>query len=240
MDRSLLRGIGVMCASVGVIGISYGATAVAAGFPLWLPALTGLLVLAASSEFLFVGIIGSGGDPFAAAAAGLLVNLRHVPYGLAVPDVIEPGWRRVVGTHLLNDETVVLALSQPDLQRKRAAYWLCGLGIVAVWPVGALIGGMAGALVHNTDSFGLDAMFPAVILALILPALRDRSTLRAAGAGTAVALATFAFLPAGLPEMVALVGVLAAAGRRVRPAGPTGPADSGSGAREADGERAAA
>lgn len=210
MDRDLLRGIGVMCASVGMIGISYGATAVAAGFPLWLPALTGFLVLAASSEFLFVGVIAAGGDPFAGALAGLLVNVRHIPYGLAVPDVIEGGWRRIVGTHLLNDETVVLALSQDTLPRKRAAYLLCGLGIAAVWPVCALAGGVLGALVHDTDALGLDAMFPAVILALILPALRDRSTARAALVGGGVAMATFAFLPVGLPELLALVGVLAA------------------------------
>lgn len=209
MDRDLLRGIGVMCASVGMIGISYGATAVAAGFPIWLPALTGFLVLAASSEFLFVGVIAAGGDPFAGALAGLLVNVRHIPYGLAVPDVIEGGWRRIVGTHLLNDETVVLALSQDSLPRKRAAYLLCGLGIVAVWPVCALAGGVLGALVHDTDALGLDAMFPAVILALILPALRDRATARAALVGGAVAMATFAFLPAGLPELLALVGMLA-------------------------------
>jgi branched chain amino acid efflux pump len=175
-----------------VLGTSYGTAAVADGFPLWLPCLTGSLVLAGSSELLFVGVIASGGNPFTAALAGLLVNTRHVPYGLAVPEAIEPGWRRVVGTHLLNDETAVLALSQPDLARKRAAYWTCGLGILMVWPVGALLGGVAGSLIHNTDAFGMDAVFPAVILALILPALRDRLTLGAACAGVAVALATFA------------------------------------------------
>ena len=36
------------------------------------------------------------------------------------------GWRRLVGTHLMNDESVVFALAQEDLPRKRAAYWACG------------------------------------------------------------------------------------------------------------------
>ena len=206
-----------MCASVGVIGVSYGASAAAAGFPLWLPAVTGALVLAASSEFLFIGIIAAGGNPFAAVAAGLLVNARHVPYGLAVPEVIEPGWRRIVGTHFLNDETVVLALSQPDLTRKRAAYQLCGLGILVAWPVGALLGSFGGTQVHDTGAFGLDATFPAVILALILPALRERVTRRAALTGAAIALIATVYLPAGLPELLGLCGLLLAVGR-FRPA----------------------
>jgi 4-azaleucine resistance transporter AzlC len=191
-----------------MVGISYGASAVAAGFPLWLPAVTGALVLAGSSEFLFVGITAAGGNPFAAVAAGLLVNARHVPYGLAVPEVIEPGWRRIVGTHLMNDESVVLALSQPDLVRKRAAYRLCGLGILIAWPLGAFLGGLGGTQVRDVGAFGLDATFPAVILALILPSLRDRITRRAALVGAAVALVATVYLPAGLPELLALTGLL--------------------------------
>ena len=213
MDRGLLRGIALICASVGLIGVSYGAVATAAGFPLWLPVLTAVCVLAASAEFLFLGIVAGGGDPFAAMLAGLLVNARHLPYGLAIPEVIEPGWRRVVGTHLMNDESVVVALAQPDLPRKRAAYWLCGLGIFAAWPAGALLGGTLGSLA-SPDTFGLDAMFPAVIMALILPALRDKPTRNAAALGAAIALGTAPFLPSGLPELLALAAVAVAARKR--------------------------
>jgi 4-azaleucine resistance transporter AzlC len=217
LDRGLLRGIALICGSVGVIGMSYGAIAVTYGFPVWLPVLTAVLVLAGASEFLFVGIIASGGNPIAAALAGLLVNARHLPYGLAIPDVIEPGWRRLLGSHVMNDEAVVIALSQPDLRRKRAGYWLCGLGVLLCWPLGALLGALGGSLVHNTDAFGLDAMFPAVILALVFPALRDRLTRRAALLGAAVALATTAFLPAGLPVLLSLTGLLVFATRSGTP-----------------------
>ncbi|MDQ3789499.1 MAG: AzlC family ABC transporter permease, partial [Actinomycetota bacterium] len=79
LDRRLLTDAALVCVAVGLIGLSYGATAVAAGFPLWLPVVLGALVLAAGSEFLFVGIVGAGGSPLAALAAGLLVNARHVP-----------------------------------------------------------------------------------------------------------------------------------------------------------------
>ena len=81
----MLADIGLACLAVFFIGLSYGAIAVASGFPLWVPAAQSVLVLAGASEFLFVGIVAAGGSPIAAALAGLLVNSRHLPYGLALP-----------------------------------------------------------------------------------------------------------------------------------------------------------
>jgi len=208
LARGTLRDIALACLAVWFIGLSYGAIAVASGFPLWFPAAQSVLVLAGASEFLFVGIVAAGGNPLAAAAAGLLVNARHVPYGLALPDITGRGWRRLLGSHVMNDESVVFALSQEDLPRKRAAYWACGLGVLLCWPAGAVLGALIGSVIGNTGAFGLDAMFPAVILALIMPALRDRVTLRAALAGAAIALAAAPFLPPGLPVLLALAALL--------------------------------
>ena len=205
-----LRDIALACLAVWFIGLSYGAIAVASGFPLWVPAAQSVLVLAGASEFLFIGIVAAGGSPLAAAAAGLLVNARHLPYGLALPDVTGPGLAgRLLGSHVMNDESVVFTLAQEGLPRKRAAYWACGLGVLLCWPAGAVLGALIGGMIGNTGAFGLDAMFPAVILALIVPALRDRVMLRAALTGAAIALAATPFLPAGLPVLLALAGVLA-------------------------------
>jgi len=207
------RDIALACLAVWFIGLSYGAVAVASGFPLWVPAALSVLVLAGASEFLFIGIVAAGGSPIAAALAGLLVNARHLPYGLALPDMTGPDvtgrvWRRLLGSHVMNDESVVFALAQEDLPRKRAAYWACGLGVLICWPAGAVLGALIGGVIGNTSAFGLDAMFPAVILALIVPALRDRATLQAALVGAVIALAATPFLPAGLPVLLALAGVL--------------------------------
>ena len=209
-----LRDIALTCVAVSFIGLSYGAIAVASGFPLWVPAAQSVLVLAGASEFLFIGIVGAGGSPIAAALAGLLVNARHVPYGLALPDVTGRGWRRLLGSHVMNDESVAFALAQDELPRKRAAYWACGVGIGICWPAGAILGALIGSFVRDTNAFGLDAMFPAVLLALIMPALRDRVTVRAALAGAAIALATTPFLPAGVPVLLALAGVACTLSRR--------------------------
>jgi 4-azaleucine resistance transporter AzlC len=219
------RDIALALLAVWLIGLSYGAIAVASGFPLWFPAAQSVLVLAGASEFLFIGIVAAGGNPIAAALAGLLVNARHLPYGLALPDVLGNGWRRILGAHVMNDESVVFALAQDDPPAKRAAFWTCGLGVLICWPGGAILGALIGTAVRDTSALGLDAMFPAVILALIVPALRDRPTRHTALAGVAIALAAAPFLPAGLPVLLALVALLSLIPKRpsLRPTSPTRP-----------------
>ncbi len=214
LGRRTTRAIILVCVADGLVGISYGAVAVHSGLQPWVVLALALLVLAGASEILFVGIVAAGGSPLTAALAGLLVNARHLPFGLAIHEVVGTGWRRILGTHLLNDESVVFALDQDTLDRKRAAFWACGLGILLCWPAGAALGAFAGSVVEDTDAFGLDAMFPAVLLALIFPALRERRTRRAALVGAVVAVAATPFLPAGVPVLMSLVGLLLGFGRR--------------------------
>jgi 4-azaleucine resistance transporter AzlC len=226
LDRGELRDIAVVCLAVGAVGMSYGATAVTSGLPIWLPVLLSLVVIAGSSELLFVGIVAAGGSPVTAVVAGLLVNARHVPYGLGLPDVVGRGWRRVLGTHVMNDESVVFALAHKDLARSRAAYWTCGLGVLLCWPLGAALGALLGTVVHDTNALGLDAMFPAVLLALVLPALREKDKRLAALTGAAIALAATPLLPAGLPVLLALAGLATLAIRRSPHASTPAPAET--------------
>jgi 4-azaleucine resistance transporter AzlC len=210
LDRGLARDIGLVCLADCLVGVSYGAIAVSSGFPLWLPMLMSLLVFAGASQFMFIGIVAAGGNPFAAVLAGLLANTRHLPFGFAIGDVLGKRWpARLAGSHLMVDEAVAFALAQHEMHRRRAAYWACGLGLFACWNVGVVAGAFAGSAISDTDVFGLDAAFPAVLLALVLPSLRDRAVRLPVLAGVVVALATTPFLPAGLPVLLALAGVLA-------------------------------
>ncbi|WP_419996187.1 AzlC family ABC transporter permease [Streptomyces boninensis] len=208
LGRDLARDIALVCAADAIVGASFGAIAVSAGLPLWLPMLLSVVVFAGASQFIFVGLLAAGGNPIAAVAAGLLVNARHLPFGFTVGDVLGKGWmRRLVGSHIMIDENVAFTLAQRDPQRRRAAYWVCGLALFVCWNVGVLLGALAGTAISDTDAFGLDAAFPAVLLALVLPSLREAGTRKAALAGVVIALAASPFLPAGLPVLLALAGV---------------------------------
>lgn len=203
------KAIYLICLAVGVVGISYGSLATAYGFPLWVPLFSSLFVLAGASEFMFIAIVAGGGNPLAAALAGLLVNARHFPFGIAVRDLVGSRLSALLGCHIMNDESVVFGLSQSSAQQRKAAFWLCGLGVALVWPLGALLGSVMGKFLPNTQIIGLDAVFPAIILTLVLPALKSRITLTRASCGAALSLLTVPFTPVGLPVLFSLAGLLA-------------------------------
>ncbi|GAA5102148.1 AzlC family ABC transporter permease [Haloechinothrix salitolerans] len=207
MQGDLARDIALVLLAGGIVGVSFGAIAVGAGLPMWLPMLLSLLVFAGAAQFLFVGIIAAGGNLVAAVLAGLLVNARHVPFGFAVGDVLGSGWRRWMGTHVMIDEAVAFALAQRDADRRGAAYWVCGVGLFVCWNVGVVLGAVAGTALSDTATLGLDAAFPAVLLALVLPSLRDKATSAAALMGVVIALVATPVLPAGLPVLLALLAL---------------------------------
>jgi 4-azaleucine resistance transporter AzlC len=203
--------------------VSFGASAVGGGLPWWVPVTLSLLVFAGGSQIAAVGVVLGGGSPVAAVAAGALLNTRQFPYGLAVADVLDgPWWYRLLGAHVITDESTAFAMQQTDPERRREAFWTCGTMLFFAWNLAVALGALLGTAVRNTSAFGLDATFPAVMLALALPALKSRPTRTAAGAGAAIAVALTPVLPAGLPLLAALGGLLT----RLRPAAPGAPVPS--------------
>ncbi|MYR06452.1 branched-chain amino acid ABC transporter permease [Gordonia sp. SID5947] len=217
LDPSAVRAIVVMSASVLVIGTSYGVAAHTAGLAWWQILTIATVVLAGSSEFVFVGVIAGGGAPLVAALAGLLVNSRNFGYGLSVGKHLGRGLPLALGAHLINDETAALAAGERDSRRARAMFFLCGVGILIGWPLGSVLGSAIGGLVASPESLGLDAAFPALLAALAVPALRERTTLAAALIGGGVAVVASPFLPAGVPIMLSLLGVALVEVMRRRP-----------------------
>jgi 4-azaleucine resistance transporter AzlC len=199
-----------MAGAIAVVGVSFGAIAVSSGLDWWVPSALSLLVFAGSSQFMVVGVIAAGGGVVAAVAGALLLNARHLPFGLALGDIMGRGFlTRAVGSHLLIDESTAFALAQKDDPRQaRAVFWFLGTMAFLVWNVGTVVGAVAGQVITDTDAFGLDAAFPAGLLALVLPSLKNGRTRNAALLGAVVALATTPFLPAGVPVLLSLAGLV--------------------------------
>ncbi|MFI9242257.1 AzlC family ABC transporter permease [Streptomyces sp. NPDC053086] len=208
-DRSLVRDSSLVWLASGVVGVSFGAVSVAGGLPVWVPVLMSLVVYAGSAQFSAVGVLLAGGGPAAAVTTGLLLNTRTAAFSLAVAEIIGSGRAaRFLGAHLVTDETVAFALAQPDPARRRRAFWISGLGLFAVWNLGVLAGAVADSALGDTARFGLDAAFPAVLVALVLPSLRaDATVRRCALLGAALALAATPAVPPGVPVLLALAGL---------------------------------
>jgi predicted branched-subunit amino acid permease len=212
--------VALVCLADGIVGVSFGATAVGGGLAWWVPVALSVLVFAGGSQIAAAGVVLAGGSPVAAVLAGAVLNTRLLPYGFAVADVVGPAdpaaaggtrvrrWlTRLLGTHVITDESVAFALRQSDPARRRSAFWTCGVGLFVVWNVSVLVGVALGSTMRDTSAFGLDATFPAVMLALALPALTSRSIRIAAGTGAVIAVALTPVLPAGLPLLAALGGL---------------------------------
>ena len=214
IDRRLLRDVAAIALAVTFVGLSFGAIAVASGIPAWAVVAMSVCVFAGGSQFLVVGMFAVG-SPVAAIVGGLLLNARHLPYGLAVADVLAGSWsRRLAGSHLLIDESVAFAIAQSEPTRRRGAYWLTGVSLFVGWQIGTVLGIQVGSAVGDPERFGLDAAFPAALLALLLPRLREAAAARVAVIGAAVAVGATFLVPAGLPVLLALVGLLAAGRHR--------------------------
>ena len=215
-----LRDILLVGAAVLLVGASFGAIAVGVGLPWYLPMLLSVVVFAGAAQFVFIGIIGAGGSVPAAVIAGLVVNLRHLPFGFALGDVMgNRWWERIVGSYLMIDETVAFTGRQRGDAARRATYWVCGIVLFVAWNLGVLVGTFGGAMLGDPDALGLDAAFPAVLITLVLPAMTDPAVRRAAIAGGVVAVVSAPFLPTGVPVLVALIGLLLAVDRRPQPDG---------------------
>jgi 4-azaleucine resistance transporter AzlC len=231
-DRALLRDAAAIAAAMVAVGASFGAIAIAYGLPTWVPFVMSTVVFAGGAQFLAVGLIAAG-NPIAAVLAGLLLNARHLPFGLAVAETVGTRWRdRLVGSHVMTDEVVAFTLREQDPARRRRTYWLIGITLFTSWNAGTALGVLLGGAAGDPATLGLDAAFPAGIVALILPSMRDRDTRLVALTGATLAVVLTPVLPAGLPVLCALLGLFAlivprrggGAGRGTRARGAAHPA----------------
>ncbi|MGW9194813.1 AzlC family ABC transporter permease [Micromonospora chersina] len=226
-DARVLRDVAAIGAAMVAVGASFGAVAVAAGLPAWATVAMSVLVYAGGAQFMAVGLVAAG-SPLAAVLAGLLLNARHLPFGLALGGALGPRRRqRLLGSHLLTDEATAFALARPAGPGRRRAFWVAGVLLFLAWNAGTGLGVLAGGAVGDPAALGLDAAFPAGLAALLLPSLRDRETRRVALTGAGLAVLATPLLPAGLPVLLALAAVVLPLLARRRSA--TAPDDSGAG-----------
>ena len=204
-DRVVRDAVSIGVAT-GIYAVSFGVLSVAAGFSVAQTCVMSLVTFTGASQFSFVSVFAAGGGAAAALPPALLLAGRNGIYALSLGGVIRGGpLRRAVEAHLVIDESTAMAHAQEDERVKRRAFLATGLAIFACWNAGTLLGALAGGVVGDPRDLGLDAIFPAVFLALLVPQVRGRDALGAALAGAAIAFVLLPFAPAGVPVMVAVL-----------------------------------
>ncbi len=210
VDRTLARTAGSIAVAAGLIGASFGVFARASGLDPWLTCGMSLLVFAGGAQFLVVGLIAGGAAPLAAVAAALVLNARHLPFGLSLSKVLRGSFtRRAVSSHLMIDESTAFALAQPTPELAQRAFLTMGIALFLAWNIGTAVGAFAAGAIGDPAALGIDAAFPAGLLAMLAPQLHRREARAAAAGGAALALAATPVLPAGAPILIAGLGAAA-------------------------------
>ena len=206
---------------MALVGASFGALATGSGLPLAKVVALSSILYAGGAQFLVVAAVAAGAAPAAVVIGGALLNARHLPYGLVLVDVLTgKWWTRLIGAHLMTDEATAFTTAElarhGDVAKARRTFFIAGTTLFVGWNVGTLIGAVGGDLMGDPDAFGLDAAFPAALLALTAASMRARLDRRVALSGAAVAVVLTPLLPAGVGVLAGLLGLIAAGRDPVR------------------------
>ena len=209
--RDGARAVAALAVAVAGFGVSFGLLARSAGMGWLAPIVMSSTTFAGSAQFAAVSILGTGGTVAAAVAAAVLLNARYWPIGVSVAPWLEgPAWSRFLRAQLVVDESWAVS-AEGDGRFDPRILVGAGLTLYVAWVIGTAVGSLGGEILGDPNALGLDAAFPALFLALVLPQIRSRRALVAAVVGGAIALALTPLTPAGVPIIAAsaacLVGV---------------------------------
>lgn len=211
--RSIVRdGLGVGLAT-GLYGISFGAIAVTTGFSVLQTCVLSLLMFTGASQFAFVGVVAGGASPWSAAATAWLLGSRNTLYGMALaPKLALPPSRRLIDSHVVIDESAAMALHRDSTAAARLGFWSTGWSVFCFWNLATLIGALAGEVIGDPRTYGLDAAVGAAFMALLAPRLGTGRARTAALLAAGVALVLVPVTAAGVPVLaagaVALLGAV--------------------------------
>ncbi len=160
---------------LGVVpfGLAYAVLARDAGLSLLETQALSVLVFAGSAQFSAVGLFGAGAAGLEIVLTTLLLNVRHVLYGMALGRTMRLTARqRPVAAYFLTDEAFGVAAAS----HRRTFPFLLGteLSLFATWNLATFAGALLGAAIPNPAELGLDVVFPLAFIALLVPLVRTR------------------------------------------------------------------
>ncbi|MFV0523168.1 MAG: AzlC family ABC transporter permease [Acidimicrobiales bacterium] len=177
-----------------------------------------VIVYSATSELAYIAVRDGGGGVVAGVLSGWLVASRFglLCVSLGAKLTGDRG-ERTVAALLAVDPSVALAAQQSDPVRVRQVYRRASVVLMSGWLAGNLVGVGVGNVVSDANRWGLDAVFPAALLAIIGNRLRSGDGLTAALVGAGLCLLLVPVAPGGVPILASVLGAgagLAVARRR--------------------------
>lgn len=206
--RAGLRAGAVFALPTFVLAVSFGVLARQLGWGVVAPVVASAVVFSGSAQFAIADVLGAGGSAAAAIVAAVLVNARFGVMGVAVASAFRGGrLRRALEGQATVDASWALA-NRGGGSFDRELMIGATLPQYVAWVGGTVIGVALGDAI-DPEALGLDVLFPAFFLALLIDELRNgRQHVAAAVIAAVVAVVLIPFTPPGIPIVVACVGAL--------------------------------
>jgi predicted branched-subunit amino acid permease len=204
----------------GLLALSFGVVAQGAGLSALAAIVMSAIVFAGSAQFAAIAILAAGGTAGAAVAAAALMNSRFLPMGVALAPSLPGGaLSRAAQGQTVVDASWALAARGDGSFDRGLLFGSSAVQYVA-WVSGTVAGAIWRDALGDPYALGLDAVYPAFFLALLIAEIRSPRALGVAVLGALIALVLVPVAPAGVPVLVAsfatLVGLWSRRGEEPR------------------------
>ncbi len=149
-----------------VLGFGFGIIMKANGFGIFMAFVMSFLIYAGSMQYVAIGLLTGGASLITAAVTTLMVNARHIFYGISMLERYKGiGKRKPYLIFALTDETYSLVcIDNKNIppERRKDYYLFVTLFNHIYWVTGSVLGAVAGTLIKfNTTGvdFALTALF---------------------------------------------------------------------------------
>ena len=203
------RAVLPLALATGVMGISFGVLAYGLGWGLVAPMVFSVIAFSGTAQFAVASVLGGGGGVVSAIAAAVLLNARFLPMGVAVAPFLKGGpLRRALESQAVVDASWAMA-SRDGGRFDREFMIGATIPQVALWIGGTVVGVLVGGAVGDAERLGLDVIFPAFNLALLVEELRGGGqTITVVLLAAVLALALVPFAPPGMPVIASCAAAL--------------------------------
>ena len=195
------------------LGTAYGIYMRTSGFPWYYSMLTSIIIFAGAMEFVLVNVLLGAFNPISALLLTLMVNARHLFYGLAMLEKYrDTGRKKPFLVFGLTDETFSVNLTAEPPEGVDRGWFMFFISLMdhGYWVTGATLGGIFGSLVAF-NAKGLDFMMTALLLVIFLNSWmheRHHWSSLIGIAATAAARLLFSSSTFIIPAMIAIIGLL--------------------------------
>ena len=198
-----------------VLGMGYGIYVQSLGLPVWMPMLMGTVVYGGSLEFVLASLLLSAFSPLSAFLMALMIQARHLFYGLAMLERYKGyGLRSVYMIYAMSDETFSITCSAEPPEGVDRGWFMFFITLLdqLYWVASAGLGAVVGSVLPFSTE-GVDFVMTAMFVVIFLNQWEKEKQHVSALIGLLVPLVCLVLFGAGsflLPAMACILVLLVA------------------------------